>query len=163
MIERVVKKPSGDGEPRWAWAMLLLCFVLAGPVLVSRFNIAPSSVGLYVLNRFHLEAALLLAIPIAVAFDRIGTLLTPRLSARVTSAPAFGHGMAVLAFLALIGMALPRLSRIHSPAVDEEARNLLASLPPNAVVIGADDDVYYGTMYVQLVDHVRPDVLYIQW
>jgi len=34
---------TGDGEPRWGWAMLATTFVMAGPLLIARFNVAPEA------------------------------------------------------------------------------------------------------------------------
>jgi len=61
MLGARIWRPAG--ESRWAWAMLAASFMLAGPVLVSRFNIDPHGVGLYVCERFHLLPTLLLAVP----------------------------------------------------------------------------------------------------
>ena len=59
---------------RGAGSMLLASFVLAGPVLVARFNVEPVGVGRYLVMRFHVLPALLLAIPIA-AFDQLAALV----------------------------------------------------------------------------------------
>src|SRR5439155_324986 len=55
-------RPAAD-DSRWQWATLGASFALAGPILVSRFDVAPEGVGRYVVERFHLLPALLLAIP----------------------------------------------------------------------------------------------------
>ena len=145
------------GETRWGWAMLLASFVLAGPVLASRFNVLPSGVGLYVVDRFHLLPALLLAPAVADLFDRLRRF-APR-----SASPVIGGVIAVFAFAAIAGTALPHVLRVHAPAVELEVRNTLQSLPANAVVIGENDDVAGGVGYVQLVLGVRRDVTYIHW
>src|SRR5439155_462431 len=57
------------GESRWAWALLAATIALAGPLLVSRFNIDPHGIGLYICRRFHVLPTLLLAVPVASALD----------------------------------------------------------------------------------------------
>jgi hypothetical protein len=136
--------------------MLATSFVLAGPLLVSRFNVAPEGVGLYVVDRFHLVAALLLAIPVAAGFDQLGTRLRAR-------SVMLGGVLAVCVFTAAVVTALPHLLRVHAPAVEYEARNVLATLPPAAVVIGETDDLAGGITYAQLVLGERPDVAYVHW
>ena len=40
------------GESRAAWIALAASFVLAGPLLVTRFNVPPTGIGLFVVRRF---------------------------------------------------------------------------------------------------------------
>lgn len=153
---------SGRGEPRLGWAMLLASFVLAGPLLAVRFNIALDAVGLYVVNRFHLLPAELLAIPVAAAFDWIGGAV----ASRIPTAAVRSSSTAVVAtvvFLTLASSALPKLLRTHSPAVEQEIRNVLASLPTDAVMIGENDDFYAGVTYLQVGLHERTDVAFVHW
>jgi hypothetical protein len=153
---------SGPGESRLGWAMLLASFALAGPLLVVRFNVPLDTVGLYVVNRFHLLPAELLAVPIAVAFDWAGRAIArrvPMFAARRSAVAVVGPAV----FFALASSSLPRLLRTHSPAVEQEVRNVLASLPPNAVLIGENDDYASGIIYLQLGLHERTDVIYVQW
>ncbi|HTR49889.1 MAG TPA: DUF2723 domain-containing protein [Kofleriaceae bacterium] len=139
-------------EPRASWIAWLASFVLAGPVLVARFNIPPTGTGRWVVDRFHLLPALLLAIPIACVLDRVVARLRAPLAA----------GLAVAVFAAMLAASLPRLARVHAPAVEDQARTMLASLPACAVIIGASDDVGSGIDYAQLVLGVRPDVQYVR-
>jgi hypothetical protein len=41
-----------EGEPRWGWAMLAASFLLAGPILIARFNVPPVGIGLFICQRF---------------------------------------------------------------------------------------------------------------
>ena len=148
-------RPTGP-ESRWGWAMLATSFVLAGPLLVSRFNVAPEGVGHYIVARFHLVAALLLAIPIAAGFDRLGRRFATR-------SVMLGGVVSVCVLTAAVVTSLPHLLRVHAPAVEYEARNVLATLPPAAVVIGESDDLAAGITYAQLVLGERPDVAYVHW
>lgn len=142
--------------------MLLASTALAGPLLVVRFNVPLDTVGLYVVNRFHLLPAELLAVPIAAAFDWAGRAIARRVPVFAARRSAMAMvGPAV--FFALASSSLPQLLRTHSPAVEQEVRNVLASLPPNAVLIGENDDYASGIIYLQLGCHERTDVIYVQW
>ncbi len=156
LVDRSIRARS-RGEPRWGWVMLLVSFVLAGPVLASRFNVLPSGVGLYVVARFHILPALLLAPAVADIFDRLAGHL-PRLRSELVAGT-----IAVFAFAAIAGTSLPHVSRVHTPAVEREVRNTLASLPREAVYIGENDDIAGGIGYVQLVLGERLDVTYVHW
>jgi hypothetical protein len=147
----VVRARDGR-EPRAGWIAWLASFVLAGPLLAARFNIAPTGTGRWVVDRFHMLPALLLAVPIACGLEYVVARLRPGLAA--------GLPLAVLAVAA--GAALPRLARVHSPAVEAQVRAMLAGLPACAVVIGVSDDVGSGVDYVQLALGERPDVQYVR-
>ncbi len=147
-------------ESRVAWGLLLACIALAGPVLVTRFDVAPEGVGRYVVARFHILPALLLAPAVADALDRAGGWLGRTLPALARSA-WLGQVLGVVAFVAVAGAALPHLSRVHAPAVEYQVSNTLHSLPERAVVFGVDDDVGAVMNYVQLVLGERRDVTYV--
>jgi hypothetical protein len=142
-----IRRPAG--ESRWAWAMLAVSFALAGPVLVTRFNIDPHGIGRHICERFHLLPALLLAVPVAALIDLAGDRLSRPVPATALAAAGF-------AVLALAGW--PRLARIHSPAMELGVRNLLRSLPPDAIAVVIADDHCSGGRYLQLARGERPDV-----
>jgi hypothetical protein len=150
-VLRIVR-PRIDGETRIAWACWLTSFVVAGPLLVTRFDVPPEGVGRYVVARFHILPALLLAIPIAGA-------LTPLVTRMRTA--ALGHGLAFALFAGAAGTSLQHVLHVHAPAVEDQALSMLRALPEHAVVIGMDDDLAAGTLYAQEVLHVRPDVDYV--
>jgi hypothetical protein len=154
VIARVARPSDPARESRWGWAMLLATIVLAGPLLAARFNIKPEGVGLYVVNRFHILPALLLAIPFADAIDRLGPYLRAR--SDLLTGP-----VAVATFAAIAGTALPHVVRVHSPAVELQVLNTLRSLPGGAVMVGWDDDIGFGVSYAQLALAVRPDIDYV--
>jgi hypothetical protein len=137
------------GESRWAWAMLAASFGLAGPLLVTRFNIDPHGLGRYICERFHLLPALLLAVPIAALVDLAGERL-PR--------PGPAAALAVAGFVALALAGWGRLARIHSPAMELGVQNLLRSLPAGAIAVVMTDDHCAGGSYLQVVRGERPDV-----
>ena len=59
-----IARPAG--EPRAGWLALGATFLLAGPVLATKFNVEAAEFGLHVVHRFHLLPILLLAIPVAI-------------------------------------------------------------------------------------------------
>jgi hypothetical protein len=145
-----------DDEPRPGWWMLALAFVIAGPLLVLRINVPPEGIGLYVNQRFHVMPALLLAPAAAQALDvAVARLawLPPLVAALVATAGAVG----------LAAASLPYVGRVHSPAVELAAHNLLASLPKGAVLIHSQDDVHAVTGYVQTALGQRTDVVTVMW
>jgi hypothetical protein len=141
-----IRRPAG--ETRWAWALLAASFVLAGPVLVARFNVDPHGIGRHTCERFHLLPALLLAVPVAALVDLAGDRLRP--------GPATALAAAGAAVLAAAGW--PQLARIHSPALELGVQNLLRSLPPGAIAVVIADDHCSGGRYLQLARGERPDV-----
>jgi hypothetical protein len=147
MLGGRIRRPVG--ETRWAWALLAASVVLAGPVLASRFNVEPRGIGLYVCKRFHILPALLLAVPVAAVLDLV--------CARITR-PVVATALAALGFVALSIAALPRLLRVHSPAMELGVQNLLRSLPPDAIAVVISEDQCFGGRYLQLVRGERPDV-----
>lgn len=147
----------GVGEPRIAWQMLALAFVVAGPLLAARFDVEPSGLNLYAVRRFHLMATLLLAVPVACAIDVIVARHEARL--RVGVAAAIG----VLGFATAAIVTLPDLLRVRTPAVEHAMRGMLRGLPPGAVVFISGDITFFGTGYLQVARGERPDVIVALW
>jgi len=153
---------GGEGESRAAWAALALSFLVAGPLLVLRFDVPPHDLGLYIVQRFHVLPTLLLAIPVAVGLDLGWTWARAR--ARLPAPrPSVATGLAIAVFAAAAASSLPHVAAAHSLAMEHGVRNMLRSLPAGAVVIGRGDDLHVGTRYLQLADHERPDVVYVHW
>ena len=98
-----------------------------GAALVSRFNIPPSGIGLVLCHRFHLLPAMLLALPVAVGLDWVGTSWRADVCARAS--PGSRTRLRSWGFIALAVESLP----LHSPAVERAVTNMLAPLPPSAV------------------------------
>jgi hypothetical protein len=144
-----------DTESRWAWAAWLGTWLLAGPLLASRFNIDPAGLGLYVCQRFYMLPALLLTVPVAVALRRIDGLVE-RSSLGVRRSSAL---VATVGFLAIASTSLSHLARTHTPAVEQYARNMLRAMPNGAVVFIGQDDEYFGIGYVQWALGERQDVV----
>jgi hypothetical protein len=146
-------RAAASGEPRLGWCALAVSWLLAGPLLVTRFDLPPESVFLWMVQRFHVLPTLLLAIPVAVALDRVTTRLRP----------AVGAALGVAVFAGALAMDLPALAVRHSSIVDDGVHNILGGLPPDAILAVAPDDLVFGTRYAQLVDRERPDVLVVAW
>jgi hypothetical protein len=146
------------GEPRAGWITLLVSFVLAGPILITRFDIQPIRMGLYVVHRFHILPALLLVIPVASGLDRAGALLVRRLGDR-PSVSRYAAALPLVGFVALIATSLPELARFHSPAMENGVRGMLLGLPENAIVFTTTDELDISLRYEQMARGERPDVL----
>jgi hypothetical protein len=159
VLAQRIAKPREDGETRVAWAMFALTWLICGPLLVIKFNVDLEGVGLFVVHRFHLLPAFILAVPIAVAFSAVGAWLAPR----IPKVAALGNVLAHVTFAAALASSLPDVQAAHSPAVELDARNMLGSLPQNAVVIVAEDDLDFASSYVQLMLGERRDVEVIMW
>ncbi len=154
---------TGPDEPRIGWAMLATSFVLAGPLLIARFNVPPEGLGLYIVHRFHVLPIVMLTIPCAIGIDSIVRRVERRRSVELFRRSVIREVFAVAVFLGAAGASLPYILATHSPAVEKGVVNLLESLPRDAVVIGTADDVHFGSLYVQEVRKIRPDVDLIAW
>lgn len=144
------------GTDRVPWALLAASWLLCGPLFATQIGLELNGFGLYMGGRMQILSAVVLAIPIAAAFDTLATR-TRDLAPRTVAIAS------IVVFATLTAVALPALSRQHSRAVESGVTNLLGAMPPNAVVIGNSDDLYFGTQYAQLVLGLRPDVVLISW
>jgi hypothetical protein len=156
--ERRARSSAGGGAEvdRPRWIALAVVIAISGPLLVMRFDLPINWVSAYVAHRFHLLPMLVVAVPIAIAFDAV----VARVPDRVAGA---AHAIACTGFVALAGTSLPAVLHAHSPALETGIHNLLRSLPHGAVLLQSEDQLYYGAGYVQLVDDVRPDVVVVAW
>jgi Protein of unknown function (DUF2723) len=152
-----------DREPRWGWWMLALSLVVAGPLLASRFNKQLTEEGLYVISRFHMLPALLLAVPIATAIDSLGGRVVGRIRSPRLRTGAAGAALAIAVLVTSSALSLPRVTKAYSPAMERVIRNMLASLPPRAIVVGSFDLLRFGSAYVQSVLGERPDISVVGW
>lgn len=139
---------------RVATLMLVACLVLAGPGLVSLFNLPTYGVGRLVVSRFHL-----LPLALGVHLGAVGLegalALVPRRAAAV-----------LLAFIApLLGLrgalAWSDVRAEHRPTTELYVRNVLATVPENAIVLASSDDVIGGFLYARCALGLRPDVDFI--
>lgn len=157
---RGTARRSGAGEPRAGWIALGASWLLAGPLLVLRFDVpAVGDFGLYVVERFHLLPALLLVVPVAVALDGLWRLALPRATMTATA----GTIVALVGAGALVVAALPGLAAARPRALEAGVHNMLRSMPPRAVILGHGDTLDTATRYAQLALGERPDVNFVHW
>ncbi len=121
--------------------------VLAGPALVTLFNLTTVGLDRIVVERFHLLPQLLLALLIAPALDRV--------QPRVVRAACF----ALIPLGAL--NAYPELREHNRPDVEVYVRNTLAIAPPNALLLGSGDHRFGGFLYAREALGLRRDVVYL--
>lgn len=156
-VTGLILRRGGTNEPsRWAWGALAASWLLAGPLLVFRFNVPPHGIGLYVNQRFYVLPIVLAAIPVAVGASRL-------LPERIRFEQALLAALATVGLAAATAPSLDYLRRVHSPAVERSAQNLLRSLPPGAVFIHGQDEFHAVTGYVQWVLGERQDVVVVTW
>ena len=149
-----------QGERRLPWILLAVSFLLAGPLLVLRFNTTAQDLGLYVVERFHILPVLLLTIPVAVGLGELAARVPERIS-------SWSRVAAVIApTLGLAAVAAPSLDHVwnaHAPTYERYVRNVLVTLPPDAVVITMADELYFGGAYLQTLMDQRRDVTIVNW
>jgi hypothetical protein len=144
-----------------AWGCLLLSVVLAGPILISRFNIPPTpGVPLHVCQRLHLLTVTLLVVPVAVGLDLVVRWIGVR-RALPEVRPALLAAGGVIAFVAAGAASLPELRRVHSPALERAIRVTLETAPKDAVLLVQGDHYHFVGAYLQYARGVRPDVVMI--
>jgi hypothetical protein len=150
---------SVRGPHKVAWWCLTAAIVIAGPLLASRFNIPPKpGLQLYVCQRFYLLPMGLLAVPIAVGFDRAWQWVEARRGAlRLRPSVLAALGLAPLALA--VGLSLPHQRRAHSPAVERALEMMLRTAPPNAVLLTSADHFDLVGSYAQFALGMRPDVV----
>lgn len=145
----------------WGWRMLAISWLVAGPVLASRFNMPLEGFGPYVCRRFHLVPLLMLAIPVAIGIDQVADRIRTRLGFERLA--GVGPALVCLLFVALTATSLPRLRAQHSAAMERGTEYLLRSVPDRAIVVGIADDLCFTADYLQHVRGIRPDVTFVCW
>jgi len=162
---RIARRAHSDehAESRVGWTVLLASFLLAGPVLVAKFNLHPDGIHAFITRRFHLLPAIVFSVPVAYGLHCIGGWIRLRITSQLGRSPWHGAVFATLVMTALIVVALPGVARARSPAIEQALRNMLLTLPPNAVVIGTPDELHFGMGYLQGTQGERPDVVVITW
>ena len=149
-----------EGEPVGGWRMLAVSWLIAGPILIARFNVEPVDLGLLVCQRFHILPLVLLAVPVAVGLDRAFAAIAAKRP--IVDNPLLGGALAAAAGIAIAGASLPHYLAINSRAVEASTISMLRSLPPNAAVI-TQTDARAPVIYVQTVLGIRPDVVFVNW
>jgi hypothetical protein len=112
-------------------------------------NFEQSREWLWVMRVFMLPAELMTAIGVACALAW-GTAGMPRIR-------AFVGGLVAATLLASISLHSVQSKRNYTYAEDY-ARNILATLPANAIYVPGADHQAFPVMYLQVVEGLRPDV-----
>ncbi len=145
------------GQPTpWGAVMLLLSLLLAGPVFVSRFNLAPIGVAAAVAERFYVLPMTIFTVFVARGLSAVSAQLSELRWARTASVWG-GLGWVGLAVM----LAGPTVANHHRPAIELYLRNCLVSAEPRALLLGSGDLRSFGFSYVRRALHLRPDVVYI--
>lgn len=150
---RAPREGSPEKPKVISFAMLLASALLAGPFFVALFNLPSTGLYAHVVARFHLMP-LALFVVLAAA---LGELVVAQFG-------AIGQRLLVLACVPLaLGRAMvswPTVAEGHRPTTEFYLGNVLATLPPRAIVLGAADDVSGSFLYAEAVG-IRTDVDYI--
>jgi hypothetical protein len=143
---------GSTARPRTLTLCLALAFVLAGPVFVSLFNLAPRGLGALVVERFHLLPSALLCLLGALAMH-----------AALESLPvASWHLTWPTAVLVVhLASALPEVGEHNRPTVGLYAQNALRIAPENLVILGSGDQRLGGFAYASQALGLRRDVVYL--
>ena len=89
--------------------------------------------------------------------------LAPRLEAAKRPAFAAFAGLAVLSLVPIQAVTHRHVSLSGNWTCEDYGRNLLASVPPHGILIeSADDTASSSVLYLQTVEHVRPDVVLVR-
>src|SRR5262245_28778705 len=139
-----------------ALGAVLLGFALLQALFFSRIHLATDSAYYRgVVERFYVLPDLAVAVLAGLG----AAAILVRLPARVSTAAGIA--------LAILAAAPPLVA--HGPTLDQRgnrfnedlARNVLASLPPDAVLFSVGDVVYDGITYLTLCEGERPDVVFV--
>lgn len=154
---------------RWSWdiAALVASLGLAGPLFVSRFNLSPRGLTGLVVDRFHLLPLALASVIAALALEHIMRGVRGRLSSATMLGLALGAGTAVSARAMSTSVSIHAQ---HRSTLANYLENVLALLPPNAIVLVTSDDQVGGFEYMQCalgarrdVDVISPHLLLTSW
>lgn len=164
---------------RWYFAMGMLAFLVSGPLFIAYANLAIEKFGLillealrrgdpdiiralpylFVMERFFLLGHVVLAPFAALGVVSIGEWIAGRvrpglqrfatLAVAVVAIAALGAGVAVN---------YRDLDRSTNHVARQYGEDLLASLPPHAILLASGDEKLMPVAYLQAVEHARPDV-----
>src|SRR5207248_2237522 len=68
--------------------------------------------------------------------------------------------VATIGLAAAVAPSLAHMRAAHGPIVERYVRDMLRVLPPHAVVLTRQDELYFGAIYARAE---RPDVVVIAW
>lgn len=137
---------------------IALAFFLSGPIFVmyAGFPIAGSFyLGVY--ERFFLLSEVILLIPFASGLVFFSEKLASFLPKRHYS--LLFQFVFLMIPLALLFYNFPKTNLASVSIGEAYAYDLLAPLPPHAVLVISGDTLVFNTWYVHLAKHYRPDIL----
>jgi hypothetical protein len=149
-------------ELLWAGTALALAGILWGwrrcgsflllPLLVMSANVISlalhgSRTDIFIWHRYYIPSYIMAALLAGLGADALLRRLHPRVRPALLLVP-----------LALLIIGWSPSDRSRYRVADEFSRTLLGSLPPGAHLIATDDNVLFTSMYLHLVEGVRPDV-----
>ncbi len=134
---------------RGLWLAVTGTALFSGPLFMSGFNVPASGLGLVVSTRFQILPDVFVC-----ALAGLGCAhLLPRFRPM---------GLVVgLTGLAALALHWPLGSHARWTVLDDYLRNTLDQVEPEALVIGAGDNMAFGLLYLQQVEGLRPDVVFI--
>ncbi len=139
--------------PRAEMMTLVASFLLAGPLLVSAFDLPLEGVATNIARRFYLLPELLACLLSAIALESLALPLARR----------DRWVAAVVVVVAAIDTAvgLGEVREHGRPSVALYIENALRAAPPNAILVGTGDQRWGGFMYARYALHERPDVFFL--
>ncbi|MBX3209572.1 MAG: DUF2723 domain-containing protein [Labilithrix sp.] len=132
-------------------AGLVASFVLAGPLFVTRFNLAPRGLHELVVVRFHLFPLVLAAVVGSLAVTRILDRLRER--GRVVVMGLIPFAMVMRGFWSYDIVAAG-----HRPTTEQWLRNVTTFLPERAILVVQGDDMMGALLYGQCALGLRADI-----
>lgn len=131
-----------DGHKRVGLA-LFATLLLCGPVFVMLFNNSPEGIGADITARFYALPIIVMAIPTIFLLDALDRRIL-LLAAALVIVGCFHNGR--------------EAGRQCTGVLDGYARDILTTVPPDAILFGTGDHRTFGTGYMQYANGVRPDV-----
>jgi len=147
---------------RWYFWFTALAFAFAGVAFAAYANInVESATSLAVLQRFFLlsqvAAAPLIAMGILQAAGAFSTAL-PKFAAHAANALSIA---ALVIAVTTAALNYPAITESNNHLASRLGQDILASLDPNAILLAGGDEVLLPLLYVQTIEHYRPDVTLI--
>ncbi len=148
-------------RPLTAWgahAALVASVVLAGPVFVSRFNLATHGLASKVTERFHLLPLALTSVLVAMSLDACLEAAAGRDRRRIERGTRAVAAGAIVVVLLRAGLSYPAVREHQRPTTDDYLHDVLAMVPERSIILATGDDLTGGFMYTRCALGLRPDV-----
>jgi tetratricopeptide (TPR) repeat protein len=127
------------------WPVLLPLLAMAGNVVALALHGSRSD--LFIWHRYYIPSYAMAALLAAMGWHALAERLPRRAAAAALVLPGY---------LLLTGW--PAFDRSRYRIAEDFSLAVLRALPPGAHLIATDDNVLFVLMYLQLVEHHRPDV-----